>query len=202
MTRAALVVYHLWIRRLGAEHPVEPYRQLACHRYLHHPLGFVMTVVAILFFEILIMTHCRLCRFDQQRTEKHIALFGDRSQPALAPRAAFARDQAEIASHLLAARKAPHRRWWSQTPVPYSDPHPAASSAAVPVDHAGPPPPLPCPTPTLVSPAWTTGTANPLAVATSILLRKVFSDLTCLPYSTSCASSASPGSMPHAATRS
>src|SRR5882762_6178300 len=190
MTRAALVVYHLWIRRLGAEHPVEPYRQLACHRYLHHTLGFVMTVVAILFFEILIMTHCRLCRFDQQRTEKYIALFGDRSQPALAPRTAFARDQTEIAGHLLAALKTRHitdGRYERQSRIR---------------TYTRLPPPLPCPTRTLASPAWTTGTANPLAVATSILLRKVFSDLTCPPYSTRCASSASPGSTPRVATRS
>lgn len=55
MTRAALVVNDLGIGRLGAQHPVEPYRQLARGRYLGHSGWLMVAAVPILFAKLLIV---------------------------------------------------------------------------------------------------------------------------------------------------
>ena len=47
--RAALDANDLWIPGLGAQHPVESYRQLARRRHLSHTLRLLMTAMQILF---------------------------------------------------------------------------------------------------------------------------------------------------------
>src|ERR1035438_104796 len=46
--RAALDTNDLRIRRLAAQHPVEPDCQPACRRHLGHPFGLVMAAMLIL----------------------------------------------------------------------------------------------------------------------------------------------------------
>src|SRR5450432_3190325 len=103
MTRVALVVNDLRIRRLGAQHPVEPYRQLVCRGHLGHRCGFVMTAASVLFGELLIVPDRRLCGFYQHGAQKYIALFGNGPQATLAARTMFAGDQSQIAGYLLAS---------------------------------------------------------------------------------------------------
>src|ERR1700677_4534376 len=103
MTRVALVVNDLRIRRLGAQHPVEPYRQLVCRRHLGHACGLVMAAASVLFGQLLIVSDRRLCSLYQHGAHKYIALFGNGPQPALAARAALRRNQPQIAGYLLAS---------------------------------------------------------------------------------------------------
>src|SRR5690349_3787874 len=58
--RAALDTNDLWIRSLGAQHPVQSYGQLARRCHLGHSLGLLMTAMQILFTKSGIVTHCHL----------------------------------------------------------------------------------------------------------------------------------------------
>src|ERR1700677_4872124 len=108
MTRAALVVNRVRVRSLGAQHPVEPYRQFARRRHLGYALWLTVAAMRILLFELFVVSNCRLCRLDQHGAQKHVPLLGNGSQPALLSRAAFRRNQPEIAGHLLAALEPRH----------------------------------------------------------------------------------------------
>ena len=84
MTRAALVVNRRRIGRLVAQHPVQPYRQLACRCHLGHAFRLLVAAMLILSAKLFVVAAGRLRGFDQQRTQKYISLFRNRSQPALA----------------------------------------------------------------------------------------------------------------------
>ncbi len=85
--RAALDANDLWIPGLGAQHPVESYRQLTRRRHLGHALRLLMTAMQILFAKSGIAAHRNLRRFYQQHAQHAIALLGDRAQllPSLSP---------------------------------------------------------------------------------------------------------------------
>jgi len=67
-----------------------------------------MATVLILFAKTLVLAYCGLRRFHQQLAEKAVALLGNGPQAALAARAVFAGNQAQIAGELLATGKASH----------------------------------------------------------------------------------------------
>jgi len=127
--RAALDANDLWIRSIGAQHPVESYRQLACCRYLGHAFRFAMTALLIRPPQTLVATHRALRRFHQQLPQEPVALLADPAQPLPSARAVLARNQPHIAGHLLAPLKPPdiadgHRKRQCR-----DRPHPKAGSS-------------------------------------------------------------------------
>ena len=58
--RAALVMNDLRIRRVGAQHPVESYRQLARRRHLRYSLRLAVAAMLILFSQPFVESNCRL----------------------------------------------------------------------------------------------------------------------------------------------
>src|SRR6266849_10949974 len=103
--RAALDANDLWIRYLGAQHPVESYRQLARGCYFRHTFRLLVTAMQILFTKSRIKAHCDLRGFHQQRTHQPVALLGDRSQLLPSARTFLARNQTQVTGYLLAPWK-------------------------------------------------------------------------------------------------
>src|SRR5271170_6482289 len=79
MTRAALVVNRVRVRSLGAQHPVQPYRQFARRRHLGHALRLRVAAMRILLFELLVVPNRRLRGLDQHGAQKDVPLFGNGS---------------------------------------------------------------------------------------------------------------------------
>ena len=74
--------------------------------------------VLILLAKSLVQPARCLRRLHQQHAHKSVALLADRAQPLFAARTVFARNQPQIAGHLLAALEtASPRRWSAQTPT-------------------------------------------------------------------------------------
>src|SRR5271157_3772838 len=103
--RAALDVNDLWIPDVGAQHPVESYGQLARRCHFGHSFGLAVATVLILFTKSLVQAHYRVRRFHQRLPQKAIALFGNRPQPLPTTGTVLARNQPQVAGHLLAARE-------------------------------------------------------------------------------------------------
>src|SRR5437773_1442601 len=95
-------------RLLRAQHPVQPYGQLARRCHFRHRFRLLMTAMPILFAKLRIQTDRTLRRFYQQHAQHAIALLGDRSQLLPSAGRMLARNQTQIAGHLLAAREAAH----------------------------------------------------------------------------------------------
>jgi hypothetical protein len=95
-----------WIRRIGAQHPVQPHGQLPGCGHPGHSLRLPVREVQILALELRFQPHRRLCGPDQQHPHQAVALLGDRTQSLLAARAVFAWNQSRIAGNVLTAGKA------------------------------------------------------------------------------------------------
>src|SRR3989441_2983122 len=104
--RAALDANDGWIRPLRAQHPVQSYRQLARRCHLSHRFRLLVAAMQILSTKLGIVTHCDLRRFHQQHAQHAVALLGDRPQLLPSARGVLARNQTQVAGHLLAAREA------------------------------------------------------------------------------------------------
>src|SRR5713226_594356 len=61
--RAALDMNDRWIRRMGAQHPVESYGQLPRRCHFRHPFRLLMTAMQIFRTKLRIVTHSPLRRF-------------------------------------------------------------------------------------------------------------------------------------------
>ena len=96
--RAALDGNALWTRFLGAQYPVEPYRQLARRRDLGHVLRLGMTAVLILPAKLGIVANRRLCGLHQQYAQEAIPLLADRrvAQVSLFPSNGSAPDKLRL----------------------------------------------------------------------------------------------------------
>src|SRR5450631_4717422 len=103
--RAALDANDLRIRGVGAQHPVESYCQLARRRHLGHAFRHAMAALLIRLAKTFIHPIGAVRRFHQQHAHKPVPLFADGSQSLPSARTALARNQPQIAGHLLASPK-------------------------------------------------------------------------------------------------
>ena len=122
----------LRVRPVIAEHPVQPHCQPARHHHFGHRATLLCRQPGVSAAQRLIAPHRRLSGLHQQKAHQRRTLLADVPQPLFVSRAVLARNQSQIAGHLLGRTQSGSPRPASApSPAPSADPLPDASSAVV-----------------------------------------------------------------------